>query len=510
MTTEIVSDICANDSLEAFVTYPATRYYAHTRTENVNLTITSNSTNWGIRNFRLAFQVCDPSCLGCSKNGCMQCPGYFQIVNLKCEQCPAGYGSLAANATCVQCPPNCIVCSASLGSTTCLECSKPFFLFEGVCRKRANIGDTLKVGEGGPVWQQTPLTNVSNSTNSTCSINLPSRSNGTVGFTVSEDKMTSQLQISQPHFKKIVEFYLLKIDKWSEADRLELYLNDLLVLSRNYSGFGNDICFEAATDTLSFESIEIEDSNSSLSVSFEVVGPKGRRFGVAGFRVYPLGCVECQDYAFNYKIDYSYDYYLNVLVNFNRVYNCNNATLFSSIFQLLLDSRPLPYNLVWNNSVTYLLQAEPGRDVLVGNLTLLCLFPELVTADLTLPVNSHPFFPRLLQADYSKLKVVENNSTQTTIARYTPVENAKAIDGIRIFFEVVSRMVIYVGLAMLLIGCPTVCTHFMHNLQKLWLHIFLAALAVPSLLKFSLIGFRETQNQNIAIHPTAWEAALPK
>jgi hypothetical protein len=30
----------------------------------------------------------------------------------------------------------------------------------------------------------------------------------------------------------------------------------------------------------------------------------------------------------------------------------------------------------------------------------------------------------------------------------------------------------------------------MHNLQKLWLHLFLASLAAPSLLRQALTGFR--------------------
>lgn len=72
-----------------------------------------------------------------------------------------------------------------------------------------------------------------------------------------------------------------------------------------------------------------------------------------------------------------------------------------------------------------------------------------------------------------------------------------------------SRIVIYVGFALFFVGCQTSCTHFMHNLQKLWLHIFIASLTIPSALKFTLVGFRETQNQNIAINPSNWESSLP-
>lgn len=37
-----------------------------------------------------------------------------------------------------------------------------------------------------------------------------------------------------------------------------------------------------------------------------------RRFGVANFRVSPVGCEGCLVYPFQYKIDYNYDNALNV------------------------------------------------------------------------------------------------------------------------------------------------------------------------------------------------------
>lgn len=92
--------------------------------------------------------------------------------------------------------------------------------------------------------------------------------------------------MGQRHYRKIVQFYLLKVDEWADGDQLQLYLNDLLVMSKTYSKLGNNICFDPTqNDFISYESIEIEDSNSSLSISFEVVAGGGgsRKFGVAGF-----------------------------------------------------------------------------------------------------------------------------------------------------------------------------------------------------------------------------------
>jgi hypothetical protein len=107
---------------------------------------------------------------------------------------------------------------------------------------RTNVAATIDIGKANSSWSaqaSSPLTS-----NNTCSINLPSRNDGSkVSFTVSENKLTSLLSIPQVHYKKIVQFYLIKIDSWDETDLLQLYLNDLLVLSRNYSSFGNNICF---------------------------------------------------------------------------------------------------------------------------------------------------------------------------------------------------------------------------------------------------------------------------
>ena len=49
----------------------------------------------------------------------------------------------------------------------------------------------------------------------------------------------------------------------------------------------------------------------------------------------------------------------------------------------------------------------------------------------------------------------------------------------------------------------------MHNFQKIWVHIYVASLSISTIFKVSLTGFRESQNQNIAINPLAWQEPLP-
>jgi hypothetical protein len=59
-----VSNICGDSNYpEVFTTFPATKFFNHNSTSNVNITIISNAVNWGIRNFRVALKVCDSTCL---------------------------------------------------------------------------------------------------------------------------------------------------------------------------------------------------------------------------------------------------------------------------------------------------------------------------------------------------------------------------------------------------------------------------------------------------------------
>ena len=112
---------------------------------------------------------------------------------------------------------------------------------------------------------------------------------------------------------------------------MDLYLNDLLMFSKNYSTtFGNYICNPNSSDFLSFESVRYTDTNSSLSLSFELVtnGNATLTYGIGNLRVYPVGCTSCVTYPFTYQIQYSYDQDLFVAVSFSRTYRNTNATLF--------------------------------------------------------------------------------------------------------------------------------------------------------------------------------------
>lgn len=78
--------------------------------------------------------------------------------------------------------------------------------------------------------------------------------NKQVDFLVAENTLKNTYSIKDPHYKMLISFYLLKIDKWDPRDEIHLYLNDLLVLRKSYSSFGNRICYNSTeNDLVSYE-----------------------------------------------------------------------------------------------------------------------------------------------------------------------------------------------------------------------------------------------------------------
>ena len=74
----------------------------------------------------------------------------------------------------------------------CLNCSEPFFLFEGNCKKRANIADTAA---------PPPLTG---SNGASCTLNPASGPNSTspsnISLTLTNNLLQSTVSIPQPHY----------------------------------------------------------------------------------------------------------------------------------------------------------------------------------------------------------------------------------------------------------------------------------------------------------------------
>ena len=62
-------------------------------------------------------------------------------------------------------------------------------------------------------------------------------------FVVAEDRMEQRFSLPETHYKVKIEFMLMRIDDW-EDDRLHMYVNDLLVMDKKFSRFGNRMCFE--------------------------------------------------------------------------------------------------------------------------------------------------------------------------------------------------------------------------------------------------------------------------
>jgi hypothetical protein len=134
----------------------------------------------------------------------------------------------------------------------------------------------------------------------------------------------------------------------------------------------------------------------------------------------------------------------------------------------------------------------------------ICQYRDRVTTELTLSGNDNLFVDRSLQATEDNTKAVETETASVTLRRFTPLKNAEAMRGLSTFFAFVSRAVIYIGLILFFLGLQTGWTHVMHNFQKIWAHIYVGSLLLSPTLKIALQGFREVQNQNIAINPSAW------
>ena len=52
--------------------------------------------------------------------------------------------------------------------------------------------------------------------------------------------------------------------------------------------------------------------------------PRTAKFGISEFKFYRIGCAECENQDFNYKLKYNMDNDLKVHMEFNRVY-INNS-----------------------------------------------------------------------------------------------------------------------------------------------------------------------------------------
>ena len=97
-----------------------------------------------------------------------------------------------------------------------------------------------------------------------------------------------------------------------------------------------------------------------MTIEFEVVHDgiiRNRTFAVANFKVYPISCEECEGTPFNYKVEYTFDEQINVLMEFNRIYQNNDVEKFKKIFQLdIAGNRSNDYEVTFNDGIRYWLK----------------------------------------------------------------------------------------------------------------------------------------------------------
>lgn len=91
-------------------------------------------------------------------------------------------------------------------------------------------------------------------------------------------------------------------------------------------GGGNECGNAEQGDQISLHQFEIEDNSSTVLLELEAVQKnpgsaiKLRRFGLSDLVVYPIGCTNCKNYDFLYRVKYNYDETLFAEVAFNLIY----------------------------------------------------------------------------------------------------------------------------------------------------------------------------------------------
>lgn len=168
---------------------------------------------------------------------------------------------------------------------------------------------------------------------------------------------------------------------------------------------------------------------------------------------------------------------------------------FQDIFKVYLESEQYNYRLEqWSNRLFALKWRvkESIPTIVNGKLRVVCSYP---TAVLT---NSPQGLTSIKAANVtgsinSYLKYLDSNRSEAVLPRYNKLEDPAA-EGCRSALDVVGNIIVYGGLLSFFIGWQSVFTGPLHNLQRLWLHIYIATNYLPSNFKTVLSGLKVVQN----------------
>ena len=205
-------------------------------------------------------------------------------------------------------------------------------------------------------------------------------------------------------------------------------------------------------------------------------------------------CENCDSESFTYKLDYAVNNSATAYVEFNQpIAGMNYGLTFQQIFQLYLNGKRLNYTArsVPHNNRLWLLDFNPGTNNIVdGNLSLLSVYPSAVVT------NSQILNPN---GNGNKIaaqsKSLDNNLASTSFKRYDPITSSSPYN-LRRAFNILTKIMFFASIIAFLFGFQTAFVGPIHNLQILWLHIYVASKYIPSNLKVSLEGFRYIQDLN--------------
>ena len=161
------------------------------------------------------------------------------------------------------------------------------------------------------------------------------------------------------------------------------------------------------------------------------------------------------------------------------------------VFQLYLNGKRLNYTSrqVPHNNKLWLLDFNPGVISLVdGNLSLLSSYPSaVVTSGRVAGINGG--------LQNVPVRGLDNSLASVSFKRFDIFETTDPYR-FRQAFNALTKILFFCSLFSFVVGWQSAFIGPIHNLQFLWLHIYVASKYIPSNLKVALEGFRYIQNLN--------------
>lgn len=234
-----------------------------------------------------------------------------------------------------------------------------------------------------------------------------------------------------------------------------------------------------------------------------------RWFGLRDWMVMLELCEECPLLSFSYSVEYTVSDKVSIFMRFNRPLKAYAYGLtFKDIFKVYLQNQQYEYVKERWSEQLFVLRFAVRDDVSTisnGRLRVVCLYPTAVITD------SHSILTSMHAegnaTSTSLLKYLDSNHSEVELGRYNSVEGVAAYN-CRIALEVFGKIVVYGGLLSFFLGWQSIFVGALHNLQKLWLHIYIASNFLPSNFKVALSGLKIVQD--LSFLPVSVQQSITK